>query len=213
MSIDPSPLMQIPVMRNTVYQIFSRLGFKNISVNVQPANKPVAWVLGINPGEFLSLPIMGTIFIDNKYLRQNAFAGAEILFILAHESAHIYRNHLITNAAWHILERAIKSADYRYPPVVEAFKGLLALLSPSKLPPNAEALRDNEYAADETAVKLITGDLNSAVSCLRKLCQNNLDLSSHLWEYFDINMPVMTFRERIAELKHRVSQERSYRFV
>lgn len=90
MSTGPSRIIHIQAMRDTVFQIL--LGFKNISVNVQPANKPVAWALGINPGEFLSLPNMGTIFIDNEYLRQRAFTDAEILFILAHESAHIYRN-------------------------------------------------------------------------------------------------------------------------
>jgi Zn-dependent protease with chaperone function len=124
--------MHIQVMRGTVSRIFARLGYSNISVNVQPVFQPVAWAMGLNPGGFLSLPIMGTIFIDNRYLRQKAFTNHEILFILAHESAHIYKNHLISIAAWRILEQVVKAADYRYSMVLEVFKGLLALISPFK---------------------------------------------------------------------------------
>ena len=75
-------------------------------------------------------------------------------------------------------------------------------MSKSNLPPNAVTLRDQEYEADELATKEI-GDLNVAISCLKRLVGNDLKQPSHTWELFDNEVPAMTMEQRIEELKRR----------
>ena len=85
--------------------------------------------------------------------------------------------------------------------IVEIIKGALALISPDRLSPPAISLRDNEYEADNIAVRM-TGDIQSAISSLTKLSgDGNLNNSSHTWELFDIEIPAMTLKQRIAQLR------------
>jgi hypothetical protein len=90
------------------------------------------------------------------------------------------------------------------------FKAILALLSPDRLPPNAISLRDNQYEADEIAVRFVTGDLNAAISCLRKLSGGKPNAPSHNWELWGIQLPAMTLQERIAELRSRTTAGQFY---
>jgi hypothetical protein len=77
------------------------------------------------------------------------------------------RNHLISKVGWDALESVLRGDKDKNYNVVEFIKAILALVSPNLLPPNAEALRDSEYEADEMAVRLVTGDLKNAISCLK----------------------------------------------
>jgi hypothetical protein len=104
---------------------------------------------------------------------------------------------------WNIIERILKNLDYNSPIIVETFKGFLTLLSPNNLPPNAEDLKNNEYEADLIALNYITGDLRSAISCLQKLSNGDLNLPSHTWELYNLDLPAMTLKQRIDVLKER----------
>jgi Zn-dependent protease with chaperone function len=73
---------------------------------------------------------------------------------LAHESIHILRNHIVSIRLWAALEQAAKGPKQENKTIVELIKTGLALVSPYHLPPNARALRDNEYEADKIAVKM-----------------------------------------------------------
>jgi Zn-dependent protease with chaperone function len=151
----------------------------------------LSWAIGINPQDFLSVPVTGVIYVDSTYLRQNNFTDGEITFILAHESVHIFRSHVVSRLAWNILESIVKGPQNKNYNFVEFFKALLALLSPDRLPPNAILLRDNEYEADELAVRFVTRDLNTAISCLKKLSGGNLNSVSHKrWGIRVVHRPI-----------------------
>ena len=60
-----------------------------------------------------------------------------------------------------------------------------------------------ELQADEFAVNDITKDRDSAIECLKHLCNNDLQRESHIWDISQISYPVMTMGERIEELKAR----------
>jgi Zn-dependent protease with chaperone function len=84
-------------MKRLVYRIFKELGETDIAINVANIKQPpIAGAIGANLGGLLFLHVSGTIYIDINFLQSNGFANKEILFILAHESAHIFRNHSIS---------------------------------------------------------------------------------------------------------------------
>lgn len=169
---------------------------------INTKNSLIAGAFGIN-STIWSINTKGIILINSDYLDQGQFTEKEIQFILAHETAHIYKNHSLNTLMWNIIERLLKNVDYNAPIIVETFKGLLTLLSPNSLPPNAEDLKNNEYEADMIALNYVTGDLRSAISCLQKLSNGDLNSPSHTWELFDLKLPAMTLRQRIDVLKER----------
>jgi hypothetical protein len=162
----------------------------------------IAGAFGIN-STIWPLNTKGIILINFDYLYQHHFTEKEVQFILAHEIAHIYKNHSVTTLMWYIIERILKDLDYNTPIIVETYKGLLSLLSPNNLPPNAEDLKNSEYEADLIALNYITGDLRSAISCLQKLSNGDANSPSHTWELFSLNLPSMTLKQRIEVLKER----------
>ena len=169
---------------------------------INTKNSLIAGAFGIN-STIWPINTKGIILINSDYLDQGQFTEKEIQFILAHETAHIYKNHSLNTLMWNIIERLLKNVDYNAPLIVETFKGLLTLLSPNNLPPNAEDLKNNEYEADMIALNYVTGDLRSAISCLQKLSNGDLNSPSHTWELFDLKLPAMTLRQRIDLLKER----------
>jgi Zn-dependent protease with chaperone function len=169
---------------------------------INTKNSLIAGAFGIN-STIWPINTKGIILINSDYLDQGQFTEKEIQFILAHETAHIYKNHSLNTLMWNIIERLLKNVDYNAPLIVETFKGLLTLLSPNNLPPNAEDLKNNEYEADMIALNYVTGDLRSAISCLQKLSNGDLNSPSHTWELFDLKLPAMTLRQRIDVLKER----------
>jgi len=162
----------------------------------------IAGAFGIN-STLWPINTKGIILINLDELYQRQFTEKEIQFILAHETAHIYKNHSLNTLMWNIIERILKDIDYNAPLIVETFKGFLALLSPNNLPPNAEDLKNNEYEADLIALNYVTGDLRNAISCLQKLSKGDLNSPSHTWELFNLNLPAMTLKQRIDVLKER----------
>lgn len=192
-------------MQYTVNQIFSQLGTRTTLVLVQKTQTRVACAIGLTLKDMVSLfgfepPAAGGIVQINEKLLNKAFTDSEIRFILAHECSHIFYNHIISTLFWNLLEKTLKGENSENYKLIEVVKGLLALLSKSHLPPNAETLRNQEYEADRVAIS-ITGDLASAVSCLSKLVGNNMNAPSHTWELFGKIVPTMTMGERIEVLR------------
>ena len=162
----------------------------------------IAGAFGIN-STIWPINTKGIILINLDDLHQRQFTEKEIQFILAHETAHIYKNHSLNTLMWNIIERLLVNLDYNSPLIVETFKGFLSLLSPNNLPPNAEDLKNNEYEADLIALNYVTGDLRNAISCLQKLSNGDPTSPSHTWELFNLNLPSMTLKQRIDVLKER----------
>lgn len=181
------------------------MGARTIFVSIRSARNTIASATGIKVTDIVSLfgfesPAVGGIVNINEKILSKGFTDSEIRFIIAHECAHIFNNHVIARLFWDILEQTFKGEKKENHQLVEFIKAGFVLLSQSHLPPNAETLRDQEYEADKIAVS-ITGDLQSAISCLSKLVGNNMNASSHTWELFDTNVPVMTMGQRIETLR------------
>jgi Zn-dependent protease with chaperone function len=169
---------------------------------IDTKNSLIAGAFGIN-SSIWPINTKGIVLINFDYLSQQQFTEKEVQFILAHEIAHIYKNHSINTLMWNIIEQILKNLDYNAPIIVDTFKGFLELLSPNNLPPNAEDLKNNEYEADLIALNYITGDLRNAISCLQKLSNGDLNSPSHTWELYNLNLPAMTLKQRIEVLKER----------
>jgi hypothetical protein len=122
-------------------------------------------------------------------------------------------NHVISRIWWHTIEQLsvmgvsafAKTSMEVSKIIIEMVKFMITMLSPALLTPDATELRDNEYAADCLAIQF-TGDPNSAMTCFHKLSGGNLANPSHIWELFGINIPAMSFNDRITELRKCVRQ-------
>ena len=190
-------------MQNLSNQYLYSMDANTVLIYVRPTRKTVAAAVGVKINERilgLEPPAVGGIIYVNDKLLNKGFTDSEISFILAHECTHIFNNHVITTAFWNVLEQAIKGENNEHYELVEFLKLALALTSKSKLPPNAETLRNQEYEADRIGVN-ITGDLASAISCLSKLASNDMNAPSHTWELFGKAVPAMTMGERIVTLQ------------
>jgi len=190
-------------MQDLANQNLYNLGANTVIAYVRATHKTVAAAVGVKINERilgLETPAVGGIIYVNDKLLNKGFTDSEISFILAHECTHIFNNHVITTAFWNVLEQAVKGENNEHYELVEFLKLALALSSKSKLPPNAETLRNQEYEADRIGVN-ITGDLASAISCLSKLASNDMNAPSHTWELFGEAVPAMTMGERIATLR------------
>lgn len=73
------------------------------------------------------------------------------------------------------------------------------------IPINKIYIIEIETRADEFAVRNITSDLDSAIRCLRHLCNNDLQRESHIWEY-QHPFKIMTMDERMIELIKRITK-------
>jgi Zn-dependent protease with chaperone function len=197
-------------MQTIVDQIMISQGVDQNFVQVTPTNKrTVAYCVGITKND-VDFPLLGLkgkvslgiIVVNEAKLRR--FKDDEIAFILAHECAHIVRSHLWTTAMWVIVENIIRGEKNENAMLVNLIKTAFMIFAKDHLPPNAVALRDQEYEADELGVR-ITNNQQSAISCLTKLVRGNMNAPSHVWELFGENMPAMTMGERIAELRKRTN--------
>lgn len=124
------------------------------------------------------------------------YLDKEISFILAHELAHLFNNHLIGTLFWYLVEQldiGSNNQNYYY---VQLAKIIFTVTSPDFVPPNVLLLRNREYDADAFAVRYITHDLSIASSCLRKLSGGNLNGPSHKWELIGHPLPAMTLQHR-----------------
>jgi len=205
--------MKINEMQNIIYEIFAILGVQTNFVFVRSTNKTVAGTIGLKSNSglvelfgFKPPAVAGIIQVNDRYLDKKKFTDSAIRFILAHECSHIYNNHIISTIFWNLLEKYLKGEKNENYLIIEFVKAVLALKSKSGLPPNAETLRDQEYEADKIAVLSVTHDLESAISCLTKLVEGDLDQPSHIWELFGKVKPAMTMRERIEVLRRNTSK-------
>jgi len=97
-------------MKNEVIYILSQLGAGTIFVSVSPTKKTIAAAVGVTlNGTILGLqnPAVGVIYVNDKFLNKH-FTDSEIKFVLAHECAHIFYNHVIVSTVWNLIEQALK---------------------------------------------------------------------------------------------------------
>ena len=153
-----------------------------------PTPYPGARVVGLNLGVlngFLPIKRVPSGYIDK-----------EISFILAHELAHLFNNHLIGTLFWYLVEQldiGSNNQNYYY---VQLAKIIFTVTSPDFLPPNVLLLRNQEYEADAFAVRYITHD--------RALFEEIIWRQSSLgWELIGLPLPSMTLQQRIDELHGR----------
>ena len=192
--------LNLTEMQAFAEQAMGFLGSSNGILAVINDTRTIAGAQGATLSIFGGQYHLGRILVNERYC--STFTDSDMQFIVAHECAHIRQNHLITSIAWALIEQWLKGERNENYSLVEGIKAAYAIFSQERLPPNALSLRDQEYEADEIAVRL-TGDLNGAVECLRNLVGNNLDQLSHKWELFGNVVPAMTMRERIAHLQSR----------
>jgi hypothetical protein len=63
--------------------------------------------------------------------------------------------------------------------------------------------------ADETALQ-ITNDIVAAKSTLSKICNNNLNSTSHAFDLAGRSLPAMTLRDRLEEMERRYNTHMGY---
>lgn len=197
-------------MQAMVNQILASAGVTTNFVLVLPEKKTVASAAGVclsnldfNLFGLISYKgtiAAGVITVDKRAIKP--FLYDEIRFILAHECFHIIKNHLATRAVWAYIKRILQGERGEHVLEVALIEAAFKWFGKEHLPPNIETIRNQEYEADELAVRL-TGNQTAAINCLTKLVKGELSKSSHLWELLGVNMPIMTMQQRIDELKRR----------
>jgi hypothetical protein len=143
----------------------------------------------------------GNVSVNKDYLNRT-LTYDEQRFMLAHETSHIYLNHVVPRAIDGFIDELIRNCKSD----VHAFlKGVQVFLYLLNIPlPLSVIAKEQEIAADVRAISL-TGNENAAINCLTKLVNGNLDDYSHTWEALGVKMPVMTMKERIQEIQRRLS--------
>ena len=152
---------------------------------------------------FHTIPF-GKIQISRKLL--DLLTDDEVEFVLAHEVAHIYLNHLLGTGSF-VVARALAEDAARSDPEMKVLLAgwdlvKILIFKGGNLPPDAALTKEQELAADAWAV-FLTGNKVAARTALLKLVGNTPDAPSHTWEVFDVPLPVMTIRERLAALDAR----------
>jgi Zn-dependent protease with chaperone function len=138
-----------------------------------------------------------------------AFSKDELDFILAHELMHIFYNHLpisvLASLPQSMIDALVKvNSDALWLKLVIDFLKLLPLFSGS-LPPEVSLTKDQEIQADVFSICL-TGNRTAALEALKKLVDSRLDEASHKWEAFGVELPVMTMKQRLAEIQRITSE-------
>jgi len=183
-------------LQNFANEFFSKLGNSRIQVSVQITDelKIIAGARGI---KLFNIPV-GRIWVSKPFLRN--LSEDKVKFVIAHEVVHIDQNHLPAS----VLLKLPKAIIDELGKVDVRALGLSILWDFIKLwirfqgglPPEAAITKQQELQADVWAI-FLTGNKTAAINCLKELVNNNLDLPSHLWEVFDVKLPIMTMRERI----------------
>ena len=87
-------------MQDLANHFLYTFGAKTVLVYVRFTHKTVAAALGVKINEgilgFEPPAAGGIIYVNDKVLNKG-FSDSEISFILAHECAHIFHNHVIAN--------------------------------------------------------------------------------------------------------------------
>lgn len=106
--------MNLEQMRYSINQIFANFGSQSVFVGLQPTQQTIAGAVGLRlniDSQLLQLynPVVGMIVINEIYLK--TFPDAETYFILAHECAHISRNHILSRAFWNLTKIILKGPN------------------------------------------------------------------------------------------------------
>jgi Zn-dependent protease with chaperone function len=201
-------------LQSVANEFFSKLGNSRMQVSIQIINghKMFAGARGL---KLFNIPL-GQIFISRSLLEK--LSEDEVNFVIAHEVVHIDQNHLPAT----ILLKLPKDIIDALGKVDLRALGLSLLWDFVKLwirfqgglPPEAAITKQQELQADVWAI-FLTGNKTAAINCLKKLVNNNLESPSHLWEVFDVKLPIMTMRERINDVLVTLSyyERRGYTFV
>jgi len=160
--------------------IFLRLGIDNVNIHVNHSDDGIASVIGLN-GSFFNV---SSCILNLDFDRLTEFDHKEVLFILSHECAHVYHNDMLKNFFWFVTEQILRGKDNEYGPLIDALISGTALLNMAffneLVPINRIHIKEIELRADEFAVRKITSDLDSAIRCLKHLCNNDLQRESHV---------------------------------
>jgi len=182
-------------------RLLKRLGCSSAAVLVEVTfdGKLLAGAQGGN----LNGHAVGRVIVDDYLLR--LLPDEELEFVLAHEVAHIFRNHFASTLTTAVVREVVEDAareDATIKAVLLAWDVWKVIRAVGgELSPAASTTRHNEFEADAYAVWLI-GDKEIAKRSLLRLVGNDLDAPSHTWEVFGQTMPrpVLSMRERIAGL-------------
>lgn len=158
-------------------------------------NAPPAFTLGFN-----ILQPFGMIYVSDRFL--DIFNEKEIEWILLHELAHIYNNHI----GWGVIADYISmfSAEYlseilEVSPSFGEFiiKTIRALVTSS----SGGITREFELYADEWAAAS-QGTTMFGISVLNKMSGGDLDIVSHVSTGYCFEVPALTIRQRIDALRN-----------
>lgn len=148
----------------------------------------------------------GNVSVNKDYLNRT-LTYDEQRFMLAHETSHIYLNHVVPRAIDGFIDELIRNCNRDVHAFMNGAKAFLYLLNIP--PPLSVIAKEQEIAADVRAISL-TGNENAAISCLTKLVNGKLDDYSHTWEALGVKMPVMTMKERVQEIQRRLYSLNQY---
>lgn len=204
--------MQSRDMQNEVNHFFELLRVTHVQVEVCDDKSTVARAGGfyINRNfprlnHYLNWA-WGKVYVNTSYVN-SILSTEEQKFLLAHEVAHIYLNHVPNKLPLKAFNELLKQLA---PLMSIALDILKLLLHIRGIPPPIAALtKEQELNADIQAV-LLTGNVTAATSCLTKLVQGNLESQSHTWEALGVEIPAFTMRERIEEIKRRIGEISQY---
>lgn len=146
-------------------------------------------------GLYFNGPV-GFIFLSDDLTR--ILNPSEFKFVIGHEMSHIAKSHIIARYMALLFEEFLVEIFSRQ--AVDLFKGIF-YFGGEKV---SKVMRENELEADRDAANLI-GSIDVGISALEKLAQyyaaGNLGASSHFTLLAKLPLPIVTFRERINNLR------------
>jgi hypothetical protein len=198
--------MQIQEMQIEVNQFLESLNVDMRVVIVTNCRDDIAKAIGLYING--TIPVVdlkvnvsfGNVSVNKDYLNRT-LTYDEQRFMLAHETSHIYLNHVVPRAIDGFIDELIRNCNRDVHAFINGAKAFLYLLNIP--PPLSVIAKEQEIAADVRAISL-TGNENAAISCLTKLVNGKLDDYSHTWEALGVKMPVMTMKERVQEIQRRL---------
>jgi len=204
--------MHIQEMQNEVNQFLESLNVDLRVIAVTNCRDDIAKTIGLYIND--TIPVVnekvnvafGNVSVNKDYLNRT-LTYDEQKFILAHETSHIYLNHVVPRASDGFIDELIRNCKSDTHAFLNSAKAFFYLFN---IPTPLTAItKEQEIAADVRAISL-TGNENAAISCLTKLVNGNLDETSHTWEVLSLKMPVMTMKERIQEIQRRLNSLNQY---
>jgi hypothetical protein len=199
--------MQIQEMQIEVNQFLKSLNVDMQVIIVTNCRDDIAKAIGLYINDTIPVANLkvnvafGNVSVNKDYLNRT-LTYDEQKFMLAHETSHIYLNHVAPRAIDGFIDELIRNCKSDVHAFLKGVKVFLYLLN---IPPPLTAItEEQEIAADIRAISL-TGNETAAFTCLTKLVNGNLNDYSHTWETLGVKMPIMTMKERIQEIQRRLS--------